>query len=122
VTKSCRAQWVIGKEAICGGFEYRILCVADNAGQALKDFIGPPAELRIVTDQGQLRRISGIVTEAASGQGDGALATYQLVMRDALSSMEGRNNARVFPNQSELDIVRTLAEEWRAQCRTTVMR
>lgn len=105
-------QQMIGKEFVCGGFEYRILSLSDDAGLALKDFIGVPAELRIVTDQGQLRRICGILTEAASGQSDGALATYQLVMRDALSIMEGRNNTRVFRNQSELDIVRTLVAEW----------
>ena len=32
-------QRVIGKESICGGFEYRILCLADDAGLALKDFM-----------------------------------------------------------------------------------
>jgi len=106
-------QRVIGKESICGGFEYRILCLADDAGLALKDFIGLPAELRIVTDRGHLRCISGIVAEAASGESDGALATYQLVLRDALSMMEGRTNTRVFRNQSELDIVKLLVDEWR---------
>lgn len=113
-------QRIVGSEAICGGFEYRILCVADDAGLALKDFIGRPAELRIVTDRGEPRRVCGIVTEAASGQSDGALATYELVLRDALSIMEGRNNTRVFRNQSELDIVRTLATEWRQ--RNSVLR
>lgn len=106
-------QRLIGNEAICGGFEHRILCVADDAELALKNFIGVPAELHIVTDTGQLRRICGIVTEAASGQSDGALATYELVMRDALSIMEARKNTRVFRNKSELDIVRILVAEWR---------
>jgi type VI secretion system secreted protein VgrG len=113
-------QRVLGSESICGGFCYRILCVADDAGLALKDFIGVPAELRIVTDRGELRRICGIVTEAVSGQSDGALATYQLVMRDALSVMAGRSNTRVFRNRSELDIVRTLVTEWHA--RSSVLR
>ncbi len=108
-------QRVLGSESICGGFVYRILCVADDASLALKDFIGVPAELRIVTDRGELRRICGIVTEALSGQSDGALATYQLVMRDAMSVMEGRSNTRVFRNRSELDVVRTLVSEWRAR-------
>lgn len=106
-------QRLIGNEAICGGFEHRVLCVTDDAELALKDFIGLPAELHIVTDTGQLRRICGIVTEAASGQSDGALATYELVLRDALSIMEARKNTRVFRNKSELDIVRILVAEWR---------
>lgn len=108
-------QRVLGSESMCGGFVYRVLCVADDAGLALKDFIGVPAELRIVTDRGQLRRICGIVTEALSGQSDGALATYQLVIRDALSVMEGRSNTRVFRNRSELDVVRALVSEWHAR-------
>ena len=106
-------QRFVGKEAVCGGVEYRLLCVADNACLPLKDFIGVPAELRVVTDRGGLRRFSGIVTEAAAGQCDGSLATYHLVVRDALSVMEGRCNTRVFRHQSELDIIRALVAEWR---------
>ena len=106
-------QHVTGHEDICGGFEFRILCVAESATLALKDFIGMPAELQIVTDRGQLRRLCGIVTSALSGQSDGGLATYQLVMRDALSLMESRVNTRIFRNKSELDIVETIIAEWR---------
>jgi type VI secretion system secreted protein VgrG len=106
-------QKITGHEAICGGFEYRILCVADSATLALKNFIGVPAELQIVTDRGQLRRLCGIVTGALSGQSDGGLATYQLVMRDALSVMENRVNTRIFRDMSELDIIETLINEWR---------
>jgi type VI secretion system secreted protein VgrG len=113
-------QRIIGKESLCADFEYRVLCLADNAALALKDFIGVPAELRVITDQGHLRRICGIVTEAASGQSDGGLATYQLVMRDALSVMEGRTNTRVFRSQSELDVIKTLVAEWHE--RSSVLR
>lgn len=107
-------QKVTGHEAICGGFEFRIMCVAESARLALKDFMGVPAELQVVTDRGQLRRFCGIVTSALSGQSDGGLATYQLVMRDALSVMENRVNTRIFRNMSELEIIETLIREWRA--------
>lgn len=105
-------QRFIGKEAVCDGFEYRVLCVAESALLPLKNFIGVPAELRCVTDRGQLRRICGIVTEAASGQSDGGLATYQLVMRDALAVMERSCNTRVYRDRNEVDIVKTLVAEW----------
>ena len=98
-------QKVTGHEAICGGFEHRILCVAESAGLALKDFIGLPAELQIVTDRGGIRRLCGIVTGALSGQSDGGLATYQLVMRDALSVMENRVKTRIFRYRRELDVI-----------------
>lgn len=105
-------QRVVGSEAVCGGFEFRMLCVSESATLPLKHFIGVPAELQVVTDRGQLRRICGIVTEAASGQSDGGLATYQLVMRDALSVLENKTNTRIFRDKSELDIIQILVAEW----------
>jgi type VI secretion system secreted protein VgrG len=110
---SLLAQRIDGNEAVCGGFELRMLCVSKHAALELKGFIGKPAELQIVTDRRQLRRICGIVTQAASGQSDGGLATYQLVMRDALSVMENKTNTRVFRDKNELDIIQILVSEWR---------
>lgn len=52
-------QEVTGHEAECGGFEFRIMCVAESARLALKDLMGVPAELQVVTDRGQLRRFCG---------------------------------------------------------------
>lgn len=106
-------QRISGSEAICGSIEYRILCVATEAGLPLKQFIAVPAELQIVTDRGQLRRVCGIVAEACAGQSDGGLATYQLVLRDALALMEKRINTRVFRGKNELQIVQILLDEWR---------
>lgn len=107
-------QRVVGSEAVCGDIEVRLLCVANSATLALKQFIGVPAELQIVTDRGGLRRICGIVTSAVSGQSDGGMATYQLVMRDALSVMEHKRNTRVWRDKNELDIIRLLVGEWQA--------
>lgn len=106
-------QRLQGQESICGGFEHRVLCVTDNARLALKDFIGLPAAVQIVTDQGELRQLCGIVTEASAGESDGGLATYLLVLRDALAVMEKRQNTRIFRGKNELDIVTLLVSEWR---------
>jgi len=102
-----------GSEAICGGIDYRVSCVASDSALPLKELIALPAELQVVTDRGQLRSICGIVTEARSGDTDGALATYQLRIRDALSVMEKRVNSRIFRYQNELEIVQVLFDEWR---------
>lgn len=110
--ESLLPQRVIGNESVCGGFEFQLLCVSESATLPLKNFIGVPAELQVVTDRAVLRRICGIVTEAASGQSDGGLASYQLVLRDALSVMENKTNTRVFRNKNELDIIQTLVSEW----------
>jgi len=106
-------QRIQGSESICGGIHYRVACLATSPMLPLKELIALPAELQVVTDRGQLRSICGIVTEARAGDCDGGLATYQLVLRDALAIMEKRSNSRVFRYQSELDIVQTLFDEWR---------
>lgn len=104
---------VTGSEALCGGLEYRLLCVSTRVDHPLKEFIGLPAELQFVTDRGDIRAVCGIVTQAAAGQEDGGLATYQLVVRDALALMEYRNNTRIFRNRNELEITETIFDEWR---------
>jgi type VI secretion system secreted protein VgrG len=104
---------VHGREVLCGGFEYRLCCVATHAGLPLKEFLAVPAELQFVTDRGQLRSICGIVAQASAGRSDGGLATYQLIVRDALALMEQRMNTRIFRDSNEVDISELLMREWR---------
>jgi len=106
-------QRIVGAESICGGIEYQVMCVASSPALPLKELIALPAEIQIVTDRGQLRSVCGIVTEARAGDCDGGLATYQLVMRDAMAVMEKRVNSRIFRYQNELEIVQVLFDEWR---------
>lgn len=104
---------VTGRETICGGLEYRMLCVSTDAHLSLKDFLALPVELQIVTDSGDIHAVCGIVAQAAAGQSDGGLATYELVVRDALALMEHRTNTRVFRNLNELDVTEVILDEWR---------
>lgn len=106
-------QRVSGSESVCGGIEYRVACVASDPALPLKELIALPAEVQVVLDRGALRSICGIVVEARSGDSDGGLATYQLVLRDALSVMEKRVNSRIFRQMNELEIVQVLFDEWR---------
>jgi type VI secretion system secreted protein VgrG len=106
-------QRIVGSEAICGGIEYRIDCLAGTPTLPLKGLIGLPIEILILTDRGQLRSVCGIVTEARAGDFDGGVAVYHLVVRDALSIMEMRTNSRVFRYKSELEIVQIVCDEWR---------
>jgi type VI secretion system secreted protein VgrG len=106
-------QRVHGSEALCGGFEYRMLCVSARVDLPLKEMIALPATLEFVTDTGDIRSVCGIITEAASGDSDGGLASYQLVLRDAFAILEKRINTRVFRHLNELEIVQRLLSEWR---------
>ncbi|MBB3225238.1 type VI secretion system Vgr family protein [Pseudoduganella umbonata] len=105
-------QRVEGHESLCGGFEYRVLCVALDARLPLKEFIALPAAIDIVNDRGRLRTVCGVVTEARAGDTDGGLASYQLVIRDMLAVMEKRTNTRVFRNLNEVEILYRLRDEW----------
>jgi len=105
-------QRVTGTESVCDGFEFQILCVSESATLPLKELIGLPCELQIVTDQGNLRRLCGIVTAAASGQSDGGMGTYKLTMRDALAVMDKNRNTRVFRDKNELEIIQLLISQW----------
>lgn len=106
-------QFVSGTESICGGFKYQIDCVATSHSLPLKEFIGLPATLEFVNDCGQLRKICGLIAQASSGACDGAIASYQLVIRDAMAIMEQRVNTRVFRKLSWLQIVALVLKEWR---------
>lgn len=104
---------VSGIESICGGLEYSLLCVSVQAGMELKRFMANPAELQFVTDAGGLRSVCGIVGGVIEGQGDGGLATYQLIVRDAFSLFDKTCNTRIFRNASEIDITNIMLREWR---------
>jgi len=104
-------QRVVGSEAICGGLSYRIDCLATDATLELKRFIALPVELQFVTEQGGLRCVCGIVTEARAGQSDGGLATYQLTMSDAFALIERSCNSRVFRKMHGVEIIELIFKQ-----------
>lgn len=105
-------QRVSGVETVCGSIEYTVLCLALDAALPLKEFIGVPAEIQFVTDRGEMRSVCGIVAEARAGNSDGGLASYLLVVRDAMALMDLRVNSRVFRNKNEIEVIETLFAEW----------
>lgn len=106
-------QRVFGTSEICAGHVYEVWCIATNARIELKQLIALPMALDFVTDRGELNSVCGIVTEVCAGDSDGGVATYKLVMRDALAILEKRINTRIFRNLNEIDIVKLLISEWR---------
>lgn len=106
-------QRITGTEAVCGGIELRVYCVSLDVRLPLKELTGVAAEVQIVTDEGKLRSICGIVAEAVQGESDGGLATYQLVIRDALAILDLAVNTRVFLDKTELEIVQVILTEAR---------
>ena len=107
------AQRVDIQESLCGGIEGTVSCVSTSVGVPLTTLIGLPISVQLVTDQGQLHAINGIVVDARNGESDSSLATYQLVIQDALGILEQRINTRIFRQCNVLDVVQTLVGEWR---------
>lgn len=104
---------VRGMERICGGIEYHLLCVSTQANLPTKQFIAMPVELQFVTDSGDMRAVCGIVDSVVAGEADGGLASYQLIVRDALAIMEKSCNTRIFRNKSEVEITEIMLGDWR---------
>lgn len=103
---------VSGVESVCGGIKYRVLCVCLQAGLKLTQFMAMPAELQFVTSTGGLRSVCGIIDSAEEGQSDGGLATYQLILRDALSIMDQGCASRIFNRMNEVDITDLVLSGW----------
>ncbi len=106
------------RESLCGGIDGQLDCIATSAGIPLETFLGEPVMVQLMTDQGAVRPVCAIVTDASEGEADGGLATYRLSMRDGLSVLERRMNFRIFRDQSVVDIIETLVQEWRTRAST----
>ena len=105
-------QRIDGQHAINQGVSVELICLATSANIPLKQFIGCQAAIDQVTDRGQLFRTTGIITEAAQGQSDGALTVYKLKLEDATSLWHKRRNSRVFMNKSVIQVIEILHKEW----------
>ena len=82
-------QRIDGQHALNQGVSAELICLSISASIPLKQFIGTQVAIDQVTDQGQLFRTTGIITEAAQGQSDGSLTIYKLKLQDATSLWHG---------------------------------
>ncbi|EXA92983.1 hypothetical protein J507_4013 [Acinetobacter sp. 1295259] len=64
-------QSIEGQHQLNEGLTADLFCLSTNAYISLKQFIGCQVAVDQVTDQGQLFRTTGIITEASQGQSDG---------------------------------------------------
>ncbi|MCG7219147.1 type VI secretion system Vgr family protein [Acinetobacter sp. AG3] len=105
-------QRIDGQHGLNQGVSIELICLATSAVIPLKQFIGSQVAIDQVTDHGQLFRSTGVITEAAQGQSDGALTLYKLKLEDATSLWYKRRNSRVFMNKSVVQVIETLFKEW----------
>ncbi|MDX8237136.1 type VI secretion system Vgr family protein [Acinetobacter pittii] len=105
-------QSIEGQHQLNEGLTAELFCLSTNAHISLKQFIGCQVAVDQVTDQGQLFRTTGIITEASQGQSDGSLTLYKLRLQDPTVLWHKRRNSRVFMNKSVRDITEILFTEW----------
>ncbi|KYQ82332.1 type VI secretion system protein [Acinetobacter sp. NRRL B-65365] len=105
-------QRIDGQHELNAGFKAELICLSTNATIPLKQFIGSQAAIDTVTDQGQLSRVTGIITQALQGQSDGSLTLYKLTLEDPTALWKQRRNSRVFMNKSVSDVVEIVFKEW----------
>ncbi|MBJ8484597.1 type VI secretion system Vgr family protein, partial [Acinetobacter vivianii] len=105
-------QRIDSQHELNAGFKAELICLSTNATIPLKQFIGSQAAIDTVTDQGQLSRVTGIITQALQGQSDGSLTLYKLTLEDPTALWKQRRNSRVFMNKSVRDVVEIVFKEW----------
>ena len=108
-------QRINGQHYLNQGATAELICLSTNAHIPLKQFIGVQVAVDQVTDQGQLFRTTGIITEASQGQSDGALTVYKLILNDPTHLWHKRRNSRVFMNKSVREITEILFQEWQGK-------
>ncbi|NUF84453.1 type VI secretion system Vgr family protein [Acinetobacter seifertii] len=108
-------QRIDGVHALNDGLKAELLCLSTNAMIQLKSFIGVQAAVDIVTERGELTRVTGIITHAQQGQSDGSLTLYKLTLEDPTALWKYRRNSRVFMNKSVVEIWEILFKEWQVK-------
>ncbi|MFI8011939.1 type VI secretion system Vgr family protein [Acinetobacter sp. ABJ_C4_1] len=108
-------QRIDGVHALNDGLKAELLCLSTNATIQLKSFIGVQAAVDIVTERGELTRVTGIITHAQQGQSDGSLTLYKLTLEDPTALWKYRRNSRVFMNKSVVEIWEILFKEWQVK-------
>lgn len=102
-------------EEVCAStsVHMRVLGLCTRADLSPAALLGMPVSIQMVTDQGKLREVNGIVTKAVPGQSDGGAQVWLIEAHDALTIKRMGRNTRVFLRHSVLDIAKRLLGEWR---------
>lgn len=105
-------QRIDGEHGLNRGLQAELICLSTNAAIPLKQFIGSQVAVDCVTDLGLLVRTTGVITQTAAGQSDGALSLYKLTLEDPTALWKHRRNSRVFMAKSAVEVVEVLFREW----------
>ena len=100
-----------GKETINGVFHFQLDALSSDADIELKEFMGVPVEITILTDAGTERPICGIVIAASQIGSDGGFATYRLIVESALDALKHRRTCRVYTATNVRNLTKKILQE-----------
>ncbi len=103
--------------AAATGFKLEVLALSTNAHLQLKNLIGQPVRLDLLTQQSAtvLRPFHGHVTAFALLGSDGGLARYKLTIEPWLSFLGHRQDAWVFQDKTVMQIIDEVFADYQAQ-------
>ncbi|MFV8580666.1 phage late control D family protein, partial [Ralstonia pseudosolanacearum] len=105
-------QYADIRQGLCAGLQAQVICLSEHPDLPQQDLLGVPVSIQLATDEGVLYPINGVITDIQSGQSDGTLTSYRLMVGDAMSLMRGRRNMRTFIGKSVPEILETMLGEW----------
>lgn len=108
-------QYAEIEEQLSGGYTLRIRCLSPQAGLPLKQFVGQPACLGLVTSESESILRCGLVTRARALGGDGGFAAYELQVEAPLALLRHRHGSRIFQACSVPEIIARLVQERRQE-------
>ena len=103
-----------GTEQLSQCYRYQLTCLSPDAALELKHFNGQPVEIGIELPDSTERTITGLVSSSQQLASDGGFARYQLTIEPALALLSQRRAARVFQDQSVMQIIGQILDEHRA--------
>ncbi len=101
------------------GFKFDVLALSTSAHLKLKDLIGQPVRLDLLTQQSrlQLRPYHGHVTQLALLGSDGGLARYKVTIEPWFSFLRHTEDSYVFQDMTVMEIIDKVFSRYKAQGR-----
>ncbi|WP_375591667.1 type VI secretion system Vgr family protein [Chitiniphilus eburneus] len=113
-TEQLLPQTVTGEEALSQPYRYQVECLSPDVGLELKSLLGLPAELGILTAEGETVARCGVVTQARALPADGGFARYGLTIEPPLALLSYHRTSRVWQDCTVPEIVQAIVAEQQA--------
>ncbi|MDR3413277.1 MAG: phage late control D family protein, partial [Formivibrio sp.] len=100
-----------GEAALSALYRYELDCLSTDAHLELKDLLGLPVQVGVLTPAGGERILTGLVTAAHAVGSNGGFSSYRLTIEPALALLAQRRSSRVFQDLTVPQVVKTILDE-----------